>query len=219
MPVVSLTWINSHVAENTAYVVSMRAATFAHRSGRGFDGAMPTRDASSGTRPARGVAGVAVLAALAGALLGVGAYTFHYAHGFSYLSSDPEACVNCHIMRPQYDSWQKSSHHAVAKCVDCHLPHDLVGKYVAKAGNGWHHSRGFTLQDFHEPIVIKPNNAAILQANCIACHGDLVHELVGGVNGDPDEVQCVHCHAGVGHGETAGLGGPGRADEIEGDTT
>jgi cytochrome c nitrite reductase small subunit len=164
---------------------------------------MSTRDARNVTAGARGAAGIAVLAALTGVLLGVGGYTFFYAEGLSYLSSDPKACVNCHIMRPQYDSWQKSSHHAVAKCVDCHLPQDFVGKYLAKGENGWHHSRGFT------------KNTAILQANCLACHGDLAHELVSGVNGGPDEVQCVHCHAGVGHGETAGLGGPERAFEIE----
>jgi len=175
--------------------------------------------AGSGSRLSAGGAGVVVLAAVAGVLLGVGAYTFNYAQGLSYLSSDPKACVNCHIMRPQYESWQKSSHHAVAGCVDCHLPHDLVGKYLAKAENGWHHSKGFTLQDFHEPIMIKPKNAAILQDNCLGCHGELVHELVGGVNGDPDEVQCVHCHSGVGHGETTGLGGPERADEIGSNAT
>jgi cytochrome c nitrite reductase small subunit len=67
--------------------------------------------------------------------------------------------------------------------------------------------------------MIKPNNAAILQANCLACHGDLVHELVGGVNGGPGEVQCVHCHSSVGHGETAGLGGPERAYETEGNAS
>ena len=156
---------------------------------------------------------VTLLAALVGVLLGVGLFTFHYAEGFSYLSSDPKACVNCHIMRSQFESWQKSSHHAVAKCVDCHLPHDFIGKYIAKAENGYHHSKGFTFQDFHEPIMIKAKNAAILQANCLACHGDLVHDLVSGVNGSPDEVQCVHCHADVGHGETTGLGGPERQQE------
>jgi cytochrome c nitrite reductase small subunit len=178
-----------------------------------------SRSAGSGSRRSAGVAGVVVLAALAGVLLGVGAYTFKYAQGLSYLSSDPKACVNCHIMRPQYESWQKSSHHAVAGCVDCHLPQDFIGKYVAKAENGWHHSKGFTLQDFHEPIMIKPKNAAILQENCLSCHGDLVHELIGGVNGDPGEVQCVHCHSGVGHGETTGLGGPERPEEIRSNST
>ena len=149
-----------------------------------------------------------LLAVLVGALLGVGGYTFLYAEGLSYMSDDPEVCINCHIMQPQYDSWQKSSHHAVAVCVDCHLPHDFLGKYIAKAENGWHHSKGFTLQNFHEPIMIKGPNARILQDNCLACHQDLVHELVVGVNGPAEEVRCVHCHVTVGHGQPAGLGGP-----------
>jgi cytochrome c nitrite reductase small subunit len=89
--------------------------------------------------------------------------------------------------------------------VDCHLPHDFVGKYVAKALNGYHHSKGFTLQDFHEPILIKPRNAAILQESCLRCHGDFVHDaLVGDRGQGQDEGQedgrCVHCHRGVGHG-------------------
>jgi cytochrome c nitrite reductase small subunit len=158
---------------------------------------------------------VVALAVLVGVLLGLGAFTFLYAHGLSYLSTDPAACANCHIMQSQYESWQRSSHHAVAKCVDCHLPHDFIGKYWAKAENGWHHSKGFTLQDFHEPIMIKSKNALILQRNCLACHEGIAHGLVEGVNGEPDEVQCVHCHADVGHGETTGLGGPERRDEIE----
>ncbi|HET9764987.1 MAG TPA: cytochrome c nitrite reductase small subunit, partial [Casimicrobiaceae bacterium] len=39
------------------------------------------------------------LAVLVGVLAGLGGYTFLYAEGFSYMSSDPRACVNCHIMR------------------------------------------------------------------------------------------------------------------------
>ncbi|HSQ68820.1 MAG TPA: NapC/NirT family cytochrome c, partial [Steroidobacteraceae bacterium] len=116
---------------------------------------MPKKAAASSPGREAGLSTVGILAVLAGILLGIGGYTFLYAGGFSYLSSDPEACMNCHIMRPQFDSWQKGSHHAVAKCVDCHLPHDFVGKYLAKSENGYHHSKGFTLQDFHEPIMIK----------------------------------------------------------------
>jgi cytochrome c nitrite reductase small subunit len=156
-----------------------------------------------------------LLAMMVGVLLGIGGYTFLYAEGLSYLSSDPKACVNCHIMRPQYDSWQKASHHAVADCVDCHLPHSFFRKYLAKGENGWHHSKGFTLQDFHEPIMIKPPNARILQENCVACHEDLVHELVSGINGSVDEVHCVHCHSDVGHGETTGLGGAEKIASIK----
>ena len=146
-------------------------------------------------------------------LIGIGLVTFRYADGLSYLSTDPAACANCHIMWPQYDSWAKSSHKTVAGCVDCHLPHDFVGKYLAKAENGWNHSRAFTLQDFHEPILINEKNAAILQANCLACHDDLVHAQIGPAGEAP---RCVHCHSTVGHGERVGLGGPLDFEKIGG---
>jgi cytochrome c nitrite reductase small subunit len=143
------------------------------------------------------------LAGLVGVVVGVGLFTFDYAEGLSYFSTSPAACANCHIMNPQYDSWAKGPHHAAAGCVDCHLPHDFVPKYIAKAENGYHHSRGFTLQDFHEPIMIKPKNAQILQDSCLRCHGDFVHELVPGSSTDANAVQCVHCHRGAGHGPRA----------------
>jgi cytochrome c nitrite reductase small subunit len=63
-----------------------------------------------------------LLAVVIGAFIGISLYTFRYAEGFSYFSTDPKACMNCHIMKPQYDSWQKASHHSNASCVECHLP-------------------------------------------------------------------------------------------------
>ncbi len=143
----------------------------------------------------------AILVALAlGAAAGIGAFTFRYAEGLSYFSTDPAACANCHVMNDEYASWQKGPHHGAARCVDCHLPHEGAAKLVAKAENGYHHSKGFTLQDFHEPILIKPGNSAILQANCIRCHGDFVHELLVRGRSARDAVECVHCHRAVGHG-------------------
>ena len=103
-------------------------------------------------------------------------------------------------MREQYDSWQKASHHAVATCVECHLPTAFVAKYLAKAENGFWHSKGFTLQDFHEPIRIKPKNRMILQRNCIACHAALVSEIASPHAEAAESVRCVTCHAHVGHG-------------------
>ncbi len=139
-----------------------------------------------------------VMAASIGAVFGLGAFTFDYAEGTSYFSTDPRACANCHIMQEQYDSWLKSSHHEAAGCVDCHLPTTFFAKYVAKAENGYYHSKGFTFQDFHEPIQIKPKNSAILQDNCLRCHGDFVHEIVESPGGE--KTTCVHCHLEVGHG-------------------
>ncbi len=145
-----------------------------------------------------GLAG-ALAAALIGVLGGVGTFTFVYAHGASYLSSDPNACANCHIMQDYLDTWQKSSHHHVAVCVDCHLPHDFVGKYVAKADNGFFHSMAFTLDNFHEPIQIKGRNRRITQLNCVACHTETVQQMLPEEPGG-EMVMCIHCHAGVGHG-------------------
>jgi cytochrome c nitrite reductase small subunit len=143
-----------------------------------------------------------ILAVLMGATLGIGLFTFGYAEGLSYFSTDPKACANCHIMNDEYDSWTKASHHTSAKCIDCHLPHTLIPKYLAKAENGWNHSKAFTMQDFHEPIMIKPRNSYILQENCLACHQDMVHNLVAGSTTDQNAVTCVHCHMSVGHGPT-----------------
>ena len=131
------------------------------------------------------------LAVLSGALIGLGAYTFFYARGFSYFSNNPEACANCHVMREFRDGWQRGSHHAYAACNDCHTPHAWASKYVVKARNGWNHSLRFTLQDFPDPIRIRPANAGVLEGNCIRCHAEMASEMVG--------LRCVECHAGVGH--------------------
>ena len=157
-----------------------------------------------------------ILAFLLGILIGLGSFTFYYGEGLSYMSTDPKACVNCHIMQPQYDSWQKASHHTAATCVQCHLPHDFPNKYISKAENGYNHSKAFTLQDFHEPITITEKNSRILQQNCIECHNSMVEDLTHGSTTDADAASCVNCHRSVGHGETMGLGGPIRQEEIGG---
>ena len=148
----------------------------------------------------RGALAPWILTVLVGVAVGAGSYTAYYAEGLSYLSDDPKGCVNCHIMREYYDSWQKSSHHAHAVCNDCHLPHDnILSKYLVKADNGFWHSKGFTLQDFHEPIRIRPLNTRVLRANCIHCHEGLVCEIIGADNPE-NELGCVRCHDRVGHG-------------------
>ena len=150
------------------------------------------------------LAGV-LLAVVMGVALGQSLYTFRYAEGLSYFSSNPQACVNCHIMQPQYDGWQKASHHNVAKCVDCHLPHDFIGKYYTKAENGFWHSKGFTLQDFPEPIQMRDVSRRIVQENCLYCHADFVHEILT-IRHDQEQLNCTHCHRTVGHGDSVGVG-------------
>ncbi len=157
------------------------------------------------------------LALLLGIPIGVGIYTMHYAGATSYLSTDPQACVNCHIMENHYDSWQKASHHGVATCVDCHLPVEFIPKYLAKMDQGYRHSKAFTFQDFHEPIMVAESSARIIQDNCVRCHGELLHPSIANAATDRDVLKCVHCHRSAGHGEWLGLGGPdrGQAAELE----
>ena len=105
-----------------------------------------------------------------GVALGLGAYTFAYARGWAYMTDDPRACANCHVMNEQYDGWIKSSHRSVAVCNDCHVPHASSRKYATKARNGFWHSYYFTTGTFPEPIRALPASRAIAEANCRRCH-------------------------------------------------
>lgn len=141
-----------------------------------------------------------LISILIGVLTGAGGYTFYYAEGASYFSNDPRACVNCHIMRDQYESWGKASHHGFAVCNDCHVPHNFFGKWLTKALNGYRHSEGFTFQNFQEPIRIRKGSSGVLNANCLYCHRDFVREITAHRVIKDEELYCVRCHDGVGHG-------------------
>lgn len=141
---------------------------------------------------------VIIIGVLIGVPVGLGGFTFHYADGFSYVSNDPKTCVNCHVMRPQFESWQASSHKTVAVCNDCHTPGNFIEKYMAKASNGFWHSWAFTTGRFKEPIEIKPHNRKLAEVSCRSCHSSFLeasslsqHKL--------GEISCLKCHSQVGH--------------------
>ena len=157
-----------------------------------------TARAAHGRRWAR-VLTLAVAAAF-GVLGGLGVFTFGYGDGAAYLSNDPSACANCHIMQPQYESYLRSSHQHVATCNDCHLAHDFVGKWVTKADNGFFHSLAFTTGSYPDPIRIKPRNRSRTQQACLVCHADFVPALRP-QEGDADALLCVRCHSSVGHAQ------------------
>jgi len=136
------------------------------------------------------------LGVLAGAAAGLGLYTFVYAKGGSYLTNDPAACANCHVMREYYDAWLKSPHRSVAACNDCHTPHTLVPKYLTKASNGWHHSFAFTSGRFPDQLHIKARNEAVTEQACRSCHEPIIQAIDAGHGGG---ISCIRCHASVGH--------------------
>ena len=129
-----------------------------------------------------------LLATLLGLAIGIGVFTFVYAKGASYLTDDPSACANCHVMREEFGAWMKGPHHGVAVCNDCHTPHNKVAKYAIKARNGFWHSYYFTRGKFPEPIQITPLNREVTEKACRSCHAD--EDIHLGRLGD----DCARCH-------------------------
>ncbi len=139
-----------------------------------------------------------VLLGLAGGLaIGLGSYTFVYARGASYMTNDPVACANCHVMQEHYARWAASPHRSVAVCNDCHAPHDVIGKYSTKAINGFWHSFAFTTGDFPHAIQITPRNRDIAEQSCRHCHSPLTHAIDTAAQQTP--LTCLSCHQHVGH--------------------
>jgi cytochrome c nitrite reductase small subunit len=145
----------------------------------------------------------AILAsALLGIAAGIGSYTFIYARGASYLSSDPSACANCHVMRDHYAAWMKSSHSEVAGCNDCHTSPGKVAKWVDKASNGFRHSLAFTTGDIPEPLRATPGNSRVTEKACRKCHSEFVAAMEPAAHdatSDGEAMSCIRCHATVGH--------------------
>lgn len=152
--------------------------------------------------------GVIAAAVCFGVLAGLGAYTFVYARGYSYLTNDPAACANCHVMRDHFTAWSRSSHRAVAVCNDCHTPPQLVPKYLTKAQNGFWHSFYFTTGRYPDPLRITPRNQDVTEQACRKCHEEMT-ELIDAptapragrraASAHDGRTSCVRCHDKVGH--------------------
>jgi cytochrome c nitrite reductase small subunit len=146
----------------------------------------------------------ALTGVLAGAAAGVGGFTFFYAKGASYLTNSPKACANCHVMYEQFDGWVKGSHRAVAVCNDCHTPPGFLAKYFTKGMNGFFHSFAFTTGRFPEHIRITERNRRVTESACRHCHAAVVAVIEGSTGRGP--ANCLACHPGVGHMESAAFG-------------
>lgn len=113
-----------------------------------------------------------------GVIIGLGAVIAHMANFTSYLSDNPQACINCHVMTTQYVSWTKSSHARVATCNDCHVPHDnIIRTYSFKASDGMRHAFMFTFRLEPQVIRIKEAGINVVQENCVRCHSGYVHNV------------------------------------------
>jgi cytochrome c nitrite reductase small subunit len=143
---------------------------------------------------------VVLIGVLIGVAAGLGSYTFIYAKGYSYLTNNPAACANCHVMGQYYAGWMKGPHRSVAVCNDCHTPAGEIPKYMTKASNGFWHSFYFTTGRFPDVLPIKAHNLEIVENACRKCHS----EITAAIEAHPahqraGKISCLRCHSDVGH--------------------
>jgi cytochrome c nitrite reductase small subunit len=141
-----------------------------------------------------------------GIFSGLFVFLLYISNAPSYLSDDPKTCVNCHIMAPQYATWQHSSHRENTHCNDCHVPNDnFVNHYYFKAKDGLRHATIFTLRAEPQVIEIKEAGIHAVQQNCLRCHDDLVHDAkvysyTSHYHDYRTDRLCWECHREVPHG-------------------
>lgn len=146
---------------------------------------------------------------LLGILVGFILATLRISRAVSYLSDDPETCINCHVMIPQFATWKNSSHAHAATCNDCHVPQDnFFRKYLFKAKDGMRHSYVFTTRQEPQAIRATPMAREAIQENCQRCHGNLVHQVFAGQSSSMSQADaplCWDCHRETPHGNVRSL--------------
>ena len=148
---------------------------------------------------------------LLGIIVGLGLFLFRISNAASYLSDKSETCINCHVMNPQYATWNHSSHREVANCNDCHVPHDNVfNTYFFKAKDGMRHATIFTLRAEPQVIFIKDAGKKVVQQNCVRCHerfltDNLAISNLSHLKTDRTGRQCLECHRETPHGRVNSL--------------
>ena len=152
-----------------------------------------------------------VVMLLLGILIGLVLFILHAARATSYLSDDPKACVNCHVMAPQFATWERGSHGKVTNCNDCHVPQDnFINKYLFKASDGLRHSFMFTFRLEPQVIQIKHAGKKAVQQNCIRCHSNVIHPIsLRAISAksiiEEEERYCWDCHRETPHGRVNSL--------------
>ena len=136
-------------------------------------------------------------------------------------TSGEKFCVVCHEMDPMVIAYSSDVHSGKgksgvrAKCVDCHIPHDNLAKYVlTKAKNGL--MEGY-VHFFKDPDAIdwhknrEKREHFVFDNGCVSCHTNLVdnkltspqaqkmHAHYQSLLNTDKQLTCASCHAEVGH--------------------
>jgi len=142
-------------------------------------------------------------------------------YGVLKQTTSSELCALCHAMKPEYYTWQTSSHYRV-KCVNCHRPEPGIvnyGKYIFKGAKEIFYT---VTNTYPTPIKLL---SPIPDRGCEECHnmnnrvvtaGDLI---VPHAVHKKKKVQCYKCHSGIAHGHIASRRVTYRSDYSQWDST
>ena len=148
-----------------------------------------------------------IILILSGIIIGGGFLVIYLLRGHTYLTDEPSACVNCHIMAPYYATWKHSSHSQNTTCNDCHVPHEnVVKKWAFKGMDGMKHVFAFVTNSEPQVMQAITSSSQVIMNNCIRCHEQLNTEFVK--TGRVDYMMsmvgkgkaCWDCHRDVPHG-------------------
>jgi len=147
------------------------------------------------------------------------------------LTGGPWFCKSCHVMEPMFKAYSQDTHGGwgysgfVAKCVDCHLPHDNLIVYLLKKMQVGLHD--FQVYVFSDPDKVdwhgkrEHRRRFVYDSGCLHCHKNLLAatkdkkrafiahkayfsgKLVVRIEGKKDKAKCVDCHKHVGHKDLA----------------
>lgn len=129
------------------------------------------------------------------------------AFGVLKLTMAPSFCARCHVMAPEYVTWQASSHVQIA-CTSCHIKPGLGNLIAHKLGASKELLLYFT-NTYNRPIKMADMLPDMV---CTQCHsayrsftpsGDLI--IPHDKHADK-KVLCVECHKGVAHGNIVARG-------------
>ncbi len=145
-----------------------------------------------------------------GVLVGGGGLFLYLLRAHTYLTDDPAACVNCHIMGPYYATWFHSSHGRDATCNDCHVPQEnFVKKWAFKGKDGTRHIAVFVTRGEKQVLRANDQSAQVIMNNCIRCHTQLNTEFVSAGRVDfmmskvGEGKACWDCHRNSGHSQSS----------------
>ena len=126
---------------------------------------------------------------------------------FVQISSTPQFCGTCHIMKPYYQSWKHSKHNQIA-CVECHISPGITAEVRKK-----YEALSMVVKYFTATYGTKPW-AQVDDAACLRCHQrrllegkEVFHDVLFDHTPHLTEtrrglhLRCTSCHSQIVQGE------------------